>query len=190
MPCNICTRTCTLMLGSWEWKGNRRGEFSFSYCWDLMRIKNPEWPFYSITWFPNHCSKLSICLVRAIQGKLLTRHFLKNLGIIQDHYCVLCLGLAETIDHLYFQCPFFAYLWKLRRLKLEIISATGSPVLNIIRVAAEISSDISFFACCQYDMEKSFAISFAAKNDRYLKYRPINCPISADKSPDISSDMK
>ena len=28
------------------------------------------------------------------------------------------------------------------------------------------------------------------KNGRYLKYQPINCPISADKSPDISPDMK
>jgi len=111
---------------SWEWKGNSRGEFSFSNCWDLMRIKYPEWPFYSITWFLNHCPKLSVCLVRAIQGKLLTRHFLKNLGITQDNYCVLCLGSVETIDHLYFQCPFSAYLWRLSRLKLGITSATGS----------------------------------------------------------------
>jgi len=39
-------------------------------------------------------------------------------------------------------------------------------------------------------MRKSFAISFAAKNDRYLKYRPISRPILADKSLDISPDVK
>ena len=54
-----------------------------------------------------------------------------------------------------------------------------SPVLNIGRVGRDIVRYLLFF-CCLYDMGKSFVILFAAKNGRYLKYRPINGPISPD----------
>ena len=34
--------------------------------------------------------------------------------------CVLCKGDQETIDHLFFSCPFSTYLWALCRLKLGL----------------------------------------------------------------------
>ena len=91
-----------LNSGSWKWTGNSKGEFTFQNCWDLIRDKSPEWPFYSISWFPKHCHNMSVCLIRALHGKLLTKYFLKNHGIIQEEERVLCQQSTETVDHLYF----------------------------------------------------------------------------------------
>jgi len=61
-----------------------------------------------------------------LHGKFLTKHLSKGISIIQDDLCVLCLQEAETTDHLYFQCPYTAYLWKLCKLKLGITSISVS----------------------------------------------------------------
>jgi len=69
---------------------------------------------------------MAICLLRALQGKLLTRVFLTSLGIADNNICVLCNSADETIEHLFFECPFSAYLWSLCRLKLKISEPIGT----------------------------------------------------------------
>jgi len=45
---------------------------------------------------------------------------MRELNIIQVDNSVLCNDQVETIDHLYFQCPFSAYLWSLCKIKLDL----------------------------------------------------------------------
>jgi len=63
---------------------------------------------------------MSCCLLKALKGRLPTRSRLKTFGIINEDSCVLCNEATETIDHLFFECPFTAYLWSLSRLKLGL----------------------------------------------------------------------
>ena len=65
-------------------------------------------------------AKMSLRLLRVVAGKLLTRSFLKELGIMQADQCVLCKASTEILAHLFFECPFTSYLWQLYRLKLGI----------------------------------------------------------------------
>ena len=44
-----------------------------------------------------------LCLVRALHGKLLTRHFLKELGVIDDDVCVLCKTSISNA-HIHLTC--------------------------------------------------------------------------------------
>jgi len=69
---------------------------------------------------------MSICLLRAIHGKLLTKYFLKTIGLIHEEQCSLCSNATETIDHLFFQCPFSAYVWQLSMLELGLHSTLGT----------------------------------------------------------------
>ena len=93
--------------GIWEWNS---GNFSFTSCWNVPRLKYPD-PALLLTLLV-HCPKMSMCLVRALKGKLLTRHFLKGIGITQDDTCMLCNISMETIEHLFFQCSYSTYLWE------------------------------------------------------------------------------
>ena len=66
---------------------------------------------------------MSICLLRALQNKLLTRDFLKVIGVTETDQCVLChLGL-ESVEHLFLNT---AYVWTLCKLKLGLSGQIGS----------------------------------------------------------------
>ena len=73
-------------------------------------------------------------LGKVLQGKLLTRQFLKGLGITQEDHCVLCIQDTETVDHLFFSCSFSAYLWQLCKLKLGI----NPSISNLVDEASKI----------------------------------------------------
>ena len=101
---------------TWQWIGSNYGIFTFKSCWEIVRSKFQAWPYYSLVWFPS--------------GKLLTKHFLKGLGIIQEDTFVFCMESSETIEHLFFQCPYSAYLWKLSKLKLDLKNARGTSLME------------------------------------------------------------
>jgi len=61
---------------------------------------------------------MAMCLLRALQKKLLTKDRLTRIGIIQENVCVLCNTQLETLDRLYFDCSYSKYIWALCRLKL------------------------------------------------------------------------
>ncbi|XP_020243282.1 uncharacterized protein LOC109821509 [Asparagus officinalis] len=63
--------------------------------------------------------KMSCCLLKSLLNRLSTRDRLYRFGIISTEVCVLCIDGKESIDHLFFQCPFSAYIWKLCKLKLH-----------------------------------------------------------------------
>jgi len=109
-----------------EWNCSNNGAFSLKSAWELVCNSDPSFQFFSVIWFPSHSPKMAICLLRALQGKLLTRDFLTSLGIADTNICVLCHSAAKSIHHLFFECPFSAYLWSLYGLKLRISEPIGT----------------------------------------------------------------
>ena len=85
---------------SWIWIADKSGSFTFSFSWSFVRQHHQCSPLFNMVWFPNHCPKMSLCLLRALSGKLLTRSFLRSLDIIQVDHCVLCKADTETVTHL------------------------------------------------------------------------------------------
>jgi len=91
------------------------GLFTFSSAWVVVRLLTgavirSQFQFVNMIWYPNNNPKMSICLLRTLQGKLLTRAFLTQLGIAKSDLCLLCKENAEDMDHLFFACPFSAYI--------------------------------------------------------------------------------
>ena len=60
-----------------------------------------------------------VCLL-ALHGKLLTREFLKTIGVTDSDYYVLCHSSPKSISHLFFEYQYSAYLWSLCRFKLGL----------------------------------------------------------------------
>ena len=69
---------------------------------------------------------MSICLIRAIHNKLLTRDKLLSIGIVDSDTCPLCLFGQESRNHLFFASPYSAYIWSLCKLKLGLDATIGS----------------------------------------------------------------
>ena len=69
---------------------------------------------------------MAVCLLRALHGKLLTRDFLKAIGVTDTDCCVLCHSCPESISHLFFECQYSTYLRSLCRLKLGLPGTIGT----------------------------------------------------------------
>ncbi|XP_020254179.1 uncharacterized protein LOC109831256 [Asparagus officinalis] len=75
---------------------------------------------------------MACCLIKSLYNRLATRDRLSKFGISSMEDCVLCSSEKETRDHLFFQCPFTAFIWKLCKLKLLL----DSTVIQDLRTEA------------------------------------------------------
>ena len=98
---------------TWVWNANKNGVFTFASCWNLIRTPEPDFLLADIDCFKSHSPKMATCLPRTLHSKLLTRDFLKKLGIAEVDSCVMCKNSQKSTQHRFFQCPFSAYLWAL-----------------------------------------------------------------------------
>jgi len=115
--------------GTWVWTASSNGRFSLSSAWNIVR-QSSLFELANIEWFPCHSPKMACCLLSALNEGLLTADRLKNSIIDQD----LCHLESETIHHLFFSCPYSAYIWSLCKLKLRInpsIHSLQQEALNI-----------------------------------------------------------
>jgi len=112
--------SCLDAEDTWRWKCTTTCNFSFATAWELVRGAGIKFDLADIVLYPFNSPKMSMCLLRAMKGKLLTRAFLKSIRITDNEQCALCSSGQENIQHLSFQCPYSAYIWTLCRLKLGI----------------------------------------------------------------------
>ncbi|XP_074314788.1 uncharacterized protein LOC141650737 [Silene latifolia] len=107
-------------VANWAWKkicwvkeiikpfllSQRTGAYTIKqgYQWLVEEGTDKEWhPWMSNSLLiPRH--KFNIWLVA--HRRLLTMDRLMRMGIVQDNICYLCAAAEESLDHLFFQCPF------------------------------------------------------------------------------------
>jgi hypothetical protein len=104
------------------WTEDTSGGFSLKSAWNFIRDQGIEFQFHNLVWFPNSSPKMSCSLLKCLLDRLPTRSRLVSFRIIDTATCVLCDDGIETRDHLFFECPFSAYIWSLCKLKLKLPS--------------------------------------------------------------------
>ncbi|XP_020259485.1 uncharacterized protein LOC109835933 [Asparagus officinalis] len=104
----------------WIWLHTGDGDFSFSSAWNQVRTSYDKFELYNVVWFPNSNPRMSCCMLRSLCNRLATRDRLFKFGITSIEVCALCNSYKETRDHLFFQCQYSAYIWKLCKLKLQM----------------------------------------------------------------------
>ena len=98
-----------------------------------MRQQGQPFEFSKFIWFPSHCPKMPICLLRALRKKLPTLDKLCKIVVVQTTTCVLCQIFPETTRHLFFDCGYSNYIWTRCRLKLGLKSDFLWRNLAVIR---------------------------------------------------------
>ena len=85
------------------------GVFSTRTAWEkIRRIKEPV-PWRHVVWFHGSIPRASFILWLAVQRRLGTQDRLFHLALGTS--CLLCNSQLETLDHLFFECPFSHQLW-------------------------------------------------------------------------------
>lgn len=68
--------------------------------------------WYNVVWFKGFVPRLAVILWMAYRRKMLTKDKLLAWGSVQENRCVLCDKAIESINHLFFVCPFPNAIWK------------------------------------------------------------------------------
>ncbi|GAV80059.1 zf-RVT domain-containing protein, partial [Cephalotus follicularis] len=76
----------------------------------------------NLVWHPAQIAKHAFCLWLAILGAHKTRDKLLPLGIVSSARCPFNCGENESVEHLFFACPFTRSIW------MQVLS-----MCNIIR---------------------------------------------------------
>ena len=107
---------------TWIWTASPHGLFTLTSAWNIERSPAPIFNLAEVIWYSWYNPKMSCCTLRAIHDRLPTTARLKHFQIVDNDACVLCDTGNETINHLYFVCPYSSYIWTICKLKLGMNS--------------------------------------------------------------------
>ncbi|GAV78155.1 zf-RVT domain-containing protein [Cephalotus follicularis] len=93
----------------WETVGN---SFSTKMAWQGIRSQSSEALWHNLVWHPSRIPKHAFCLWLAILAAHKTRDKLLAIGVLQSASCVFYCGAMESLEHIYFQCPYTENIWK------------------------------------------------------------------------------
>lgn len=110
------TRGCRIWYAGLEVSST--GNFYFPTC--IRGTHNSSWSQalggHSLEWV--QVGKYSFCTYRTLHGCLFTMDSLKVMGIRLASRCALWGANEESLDHIFYQCSYSAYVWKRCRLKM------------------------------------------------------------------------
>lgn len=91
------------------WNVGESELFTISNCYNTMRRIVPKVTWDRVVWSTSSLPRHAFMLWLAIRGRLKTRQFLSNRGMVLVDQCGL---LGETVDHLFFHCVVAKEVWK------------------------------------------------------------------------------
>ncbi|GAV93106.1 zf-RVT domain-containing protein, partial [Cephalotus follicularis] len=91
--------------------GSLGQSFSTHKAWNAIRVPSSEVPWFSLVWHPMRIPKHSFCLWLAIIGAHRTKDKLRARGSSLSPLCAFNCGEEETLEHMFFICPFSHSVW-------------------------------------------------------------------------------
>ncbi|GKC08087.1 RNA-directed DNA polymerase, eukaryota, reverse transcriptase zinc-binding domain protein [Tanacetum coccineum] len=113
---------------------NKEVEFSVKIAWKSLRDKWPIVNWNHVAWFSQCTPKHAFILWMAIYKKLLTQDRMMVWQQRVDLKCLLCKRCLDSHNHLFFECPYAAHVWKEvpRKGKFERDCKSLDDIVNIM----------------------------------------------------------
>ncbi|GAV72928.1 zf-RVT domain-containing protein [Cephalotus follicularis] len=87
--------------------------FSTKLAWQSIWARSAEVGWHKLVWHPARIPKHAFCLWLAMRRAHRTRDKLLAWGVINSASCVFNCGEVESLEHLFFHCPFSHNIWGL-----------------------------------------------------------------------------
>ncbi|GAV88622.1 zf-RVT domain-containing protein, partial [Cephalotus follicularis] len=85
--------------------------FSTKRAWESIRASAPPVGWAKVVWHPSRIPKHAFCLWMAILDALKTLYKLSQLGILPSACCLFNCDDNESLEHLFFACPYTQHIW-------------------------------------------------------------------------------
>ncbi|XP_024004030.1 uncharacterized protein LOC112081502 [Eutrema salsugineum] len=97
-----------------KWKIGPTGtpkDFSSSQTWKALHPHSVYVPWNKAVWFKGRIPKHAFLCWIAARHRMLTRDRLRSWGMDVPSTCLLCNANDESLQHLFFSCPFSSEIW-------------------------------------------------------------------------------
>ncbi|XP_077246096.1 uncharacterized protein LOC143885953 [Tasmannia lanceolata] len=94
------------------WTPSTDGSFSTKSAWNSIRVHNPKHHWTDIVWFKGHVPKYAVTSWKALLNKMSTKDRIFSRDPQSDSSCVLCNSAPESVNHLFFNCGYSAWIWR------------------------------------------------------------------------------
>ncbi|GJV66703.1 RNA-directed DNA polymerase, eukaryota, reverse transcriptase zinc-binding domain protein [Tanacetum coccineum] len=113
---------------------NKEVEFSVKIAWKSLRDKWPIVNWNHVAWFSQCTPKHAFIIWMATYKKLLTQDRMMVWQQRVDLKCLLCKRCLDSHNHLFFECPYAAHVWKevSRKGKFERDCKSLDDMVNIM----------------------------------------------------------
>ncbi|GAV92590.1 zf-RVT domain-containing protein, partial [Cephalotus follicularis] len=88
--------------------GSKGQTFTTANAWQAIRTSSSVVSWHEVVWHPMRIPKHAFCLWLTLRGAHKTKDKLVATGLLQSDLCSFNCGDRESLDHLFFQCPFSA----------------------------------------------------------------------------------
>ncbi|GAV91823.1 zf-RVT domain-containing protein, partial [Cephalotus follicularis] len=79
--------------------------------WQGIHTVSSAVAWHSLVWHPKGIPKHAFCFWLTLRGAHRTRDKLVAMGVTHHTSCLFNCGEPETLDHLFFHCPFSSRVW-------------------------------------------------------------------------------
>jgi hypothetical protein len=96
------------------WKPNRGNNYAAKIFYDHVYDVLETHPIFKIVWKSKCTPRIKFFFWLLLVDRLYTKTILtrRNIGARENDLCVMCnMGVNETIEHLFFNCPFSIQCW-------------------------------------------------------------------------------
>lgn len=125
-------------------------KFISAQVYNAIREANLQVPWHRVVWLKRGIPKFKTLTWMFVLDRCPTRNRLISWGLQTDPLCLLCNLQPESRNHIYFQCPFSAGIWRKLSAKLgltvtsddwdiilqALISFSGSKLLRYLTILA------------------------------------------------------
>ncbi|XP_074318634.1 uncharacterized protein LOC141655453 [Silene latifolia] len=104
---NICKVKDIMSTGyiNGQWQHHEKG-YTIRSGYEWLRAKDTKKPWYNQVWNQMNIPKHSLITWMAMNKGMNVKDKLFKIGCCQDDKCLLCDLYPETVDHLFFDCPY------------------------------------------------------------------------------------
>ncbi|GAV92295.1 zf-RVT domain-containing protein, partial [Cephalotus follicularis] len=92
----------------WLKKGSM---FTIQEAWKAISPRSQDVPWYKVVWFPQRIPKHSFCVWLSFMQAHKTLDKLTRVGVVSSNACVFGCGQGESLNHLFFACPYTVTIW-------------------------------------------------------------------------------
>ncbi|KAL0796716.1 hypothetical protein Bca101_068093 [Brassica carinata] len=95
----------------WMPDGRISTVYSTSSVYNLLRVKQPQVPWYKEVWISNGIPRHKFLAWLFVLDRCLTKNRMLEWGIDTDPICILCNSGPESRYHLFYSCPYSWEVW-------------------------------------------------------------------------------